>query len=145
MGRPRYLPSNRELQRLLDQGYSHADIVQYVFDTTGERVSRTSVSAAISRAGLSKPQSRSQETIPWRVKVEHIRDYQARVLRLLGRRMEGQSLNELETKRLDSWLRMLEADNAVVVYDPQVGFGYATRQPGDPTDVPIHIKPVQFV
>jgi len=145
MGRPRYLPSDRELQRLLDQGNSHQDIVQYVFDTTGERVSRTTVSAAISRAGLSKPQSRYQETIPWRVKVEHIRDYPARMLRLLGRRMEGQVLNPTEANRLDSWLQQLLEDDAVVVYDPQSGFGYASRKPEDPTDVPIHIKTVQFV
>lgn len=144
MGRPRYLPSDRELQRLLDQGYSHADIVQYVFDTTGERVSRTSVSAAISRAGLSKPQSRFQETIPWRVKVEHIRDYPARMLRLLGRRREGQPLNETENKRLDSWLAQLASDNAVVVYDPEQGFGYADRAEDDPVDIPIHPVPVRF-
>jgi len=129
----------------LDQGNSHQDIVQYVFDTTGERVSRTTVSAAISRAGLSKPQSRYQETIPWRVKVEHIRDYPARMLRLLGRRMEGQVLNPTEANRLDSWLQQLLEDDAVVVYDPQSGFGYASRRPEDPTDVPIHIKTVQFV
>lgn len=144
MGRPRYIPSDNELRRLLDQGYSHADIVQYVFDTTGERVSRTSVSAAISRAGLSKPQSRFTETIPWRVKVEHIRDYPARMLRLLGRRREGQPLNEEETQRLDSWLEQLANDNAVVGYDPEVGFGYIDRCDDDPPDIPIHPRPIQF-
>ena len=137
MGRPRIVPEKAELERMLQSGMTHADIVAHVYDTTGERVSRTTVSAAISRAGLSQPQPR-HDTIPWRVKAQHLRDYQARMLRLLGRNMGGQSLNKEEGRRLTAWLEMLNDDHAVVGYDPDAGFAYIERQPEDPGDMPIH-------
>jgi hypothetical protein len=143
MGRPRIVPEKAELERMLQSGMTHADIVAHIYDTTGERVSRTTVSAAISRAGLSQPQPR-HETIPWRVKAQHLRDYQARMLRLLGRRMGGQSLNREENKRLSAWLEMLEDDHAVVAYDPDAGFAYIERQPEDPEDMPIHIQLIRI-
>lgn len=143
MGRPRIVPEKAELERMLQSGMSHADIVAHVYDTTGEQVSRTTVSAAISRAGLSQPQPR-HETIPWRVKAQHLRDYQARMLRLLGRRMAGQTLNREEDKRLTAWSEMLNGDNAVVAYDPDQGFAYIERQPEDPEDMPIHTQLIRI-
>lgn len=145
MARARLVPSDQELKRLLERGYSHDDIVQHVWETDRKRVHRSTVSAAISRAGLSEPQNRYDTEIPWRVNGKHLRDYQPRMLRLLGRRRAGETLNELEDSRLDNWLQMLEDDNAVVAYDPEVGFGYVDRSPEDPIDTPIHTSHIKFL
>lgn len=144
MARPRYVPSDQQLKRLLEQGMTHDDIVAHIEATDGIRVSRSTVSAAISRAGLSTTQHRYSEEIPWTVKTQHLRDYQPRMLRLLGRRRAGEELNEIENSRLTNWLAMLEADNAVVGYDPEVGFAYIDRSDDDPVDVPIHRQPIRL-
>ena len=145
MARARLVPSDQELKRLLERGFTHDDIVAHVWDTEHKRVSRSTVSAAISRAGLSETQNRYTDEIPWRVSGQHLRDYQPRMLRLLGRRRAGETLNDLENSRLDNWLKMLAEDNAVVAYDPEVGFGYVDRSPEDPTDVPIHKTHIKFI
>lgn len=121
----RLLPDNRTLQRWVELGMSHQEIADEVERTTGQKVSRTSVSAALSRAGLTKPTSRYTEEIPWRLKMEHVTAYPARMLRLLGRRRAGLELSEHEDERLDSWLDGLEEKGLVVAYCPsKVGFLY---------------------
>ena len=144
MGRPRITPPDNELSMFLRLGYSHAEIADVVFERTGYRLSRSSISAAISRAGLSEQQNRYAEEIPWRVSEDHLRDYPVRMLRLLGRRRAGQPLNDEESPRLDRWLTALQEDNTVVVYDPQRGFAYGERSPQDPLDLPIHIPLVRL-
>lgn len=144
MGRPRFVPDKAELEQLLAAGYTHEMIVDHIRRTTGEEVTRSTVSAAISRAGLSTPQNRYTDTIPWRVRVDHLRDYPVRMLRLLGRRRAGEPLNEVENLRLDNWLKTMKSDKTVVVYDPDKGFAYATRVAEDPKDLPIHVKPVKL-
>jgi hypothetical protein len=116
-----------------------------VFRDTGHPVSRSSVSAALHRAGISGNQSRYREELPWRVKVQHIREYPARMLRLLGRRRSGQELTEAENKRLDAWLRQLEDNNAVVGYDPnsKFGFYYIDKQEHDGVNgIPIRLQTI---
>ena len=129
-----------------DEGLSHKEIAQRVFDQTGHHVSRSTVSAALSRAGLTKEQERYEHEIPWRVNQEHLRAYPVRLLRLLGRRRVGLSLNSEEDKRLDNWLKMLDENNAVVAYDPtsEHGFVYTDRIDTDPTDTPIRPQIVRI-
>jgi hypothetical protein len=104
---------------------THQEIATEVERVTGEHVSRSSVSAALSRAGLSKQAQRYDQEIPWRVRVEHMTAYPARMLRLLGRRRAGLELNPHEADRLDSWLDALAERNLVVAYCPdQTGFLY---------------------
>lgn len=118
MPAPRLLPSNDELRRLVDQGYTHQQIAQHILDTTGTRVSRSTVSVALSRAGLTRETMRYREELPWKVKTEHLTQYQARMLRLLGRRRQGVDLTDDEDSRLDAWLDDLKANDWVVAYAP---------------------------
>lgn len=143
----RLLPDTATLRHWVeDEGMTHQQIADRVFRETGQPVSRSSVSAALSRAGISATGNRYHEEIPWRVKVEHIREYPARMLRLLGRRRSGQTLTENESKRLDSWLQMLEDDHAVVAYDPNSRFGFYYIEKNDRTDglngIPIRLQTV---
>jgi hypothetical protein len=111
---------------------THKEIADQVFELTGERVSRSTVSAALSRAGLSKQTARYADEIPWRVKIEHMTAYPARMLRLLGRRRAKLDLTQHEQDRLDSWLASLKERECVVAYSPDAGFLYvAADEYGD--------------
>lgn len=125
----RVIPDAQELRRLVREGHTHQDIADMVRETTGQPVTRGAVSSAISRAGLSTPGKRYQRTLPWRVKIEHSKHYAARMLRLLGRRMEGLELHPADEARLDSWLAKLDAENSIVVYAPETTDGFHYMDP----------------
>lgn len=120
----RLLPDKTTLRRLVDQGLTHDQIVAWVFDNTGVRVQRSTVAAALSRAGLVTPGNRYKDTLPWRVREEHLKHYAPRMLRLLGRRRAGLPLTDDQDKRLDSWLKQLNDDHSVVVYVPETDDGF---------------------
>lgn len=148
MGAPRILPDNATLRHWVeDEHLTHQQIADRVFRETGQSVSRSSVSAALSRAGISANQARYREELPWRVKVEHITEYPARMLRTLGRRRSGQPLSATEERRLDSWLKQLEDDHAVVGYDPDSRFGFYYIEKDDRIDglngIPIRIQTIK--
>jgi hypothetical protein len=128
-----------------DEGLTHQEIADRVYEQTGNRVSRSTVSAALSRAGLSKPGPRYDYLIPWKVNVAHSRQYPVRMLRTLGRWRELLPLREGEQERLDSWAEHLDKDGLVVAYDPNVGFVYTKRELGDPMDAPIRCGYVAVV
>lgn len=100
-------------------------IADYILKKYETKVSRSAVSVALSRAGLTKEAMRYREELPWRVKSEHLTQYQARMLRLLGRRRQGGELTEIQDSRLDSWLEDMEDNGWVVGYCPDgPGFIY---------------------
>ena len=82
MARPRIVPDKNTLQRWLDEGLTHQQMADRIYEQTGERVNRTAVSASIQREGLAKKNHRYLETIPWRVKVGHSKAYPVGMLRL---------------------------------------------------------------
>ena len=132
MAAPRLLPPASELLKLVEDGLTHQEIAEWVERTTGRRVSRSTVSVALHRAGLSKDSMRYKEELPWRVKAEHLTQYPARMLRLLGRRRAGTELGEDEAERLDAWLEGLAEKDLVVAYAPDFeGFIYVTSDEKD--------------
>lgn len=131
----RILPDVHELKRLLDSGMTQQDIADKVFRETGVRVTRAAVSAALARAGLSSYRKRHSELIPWRVRVEHNKEYPVRMLRLEARRRKGEPVSPEEERKLDAWLRLLRDNQAVVFYHPKVGFRYTDPRPDIDTDL----------
>ena len=109
---------------MVDSGMTHKEIAEAISIATGQRVQRSTVSASISRAGLSAPAKKYPLELPWRVKDKHQTHYAARMLRILGRRHAGIQ-NSLEMdQRLDSWLATLKDAHAVVVYLPNTPEGF---------------------
>lgn len=150
MGAPRVLPDTGTLRHWVeDEGLTHQAIADRVYVQTGERVSRSTISAALHRAGLSKPTARYREEIPWRVKVEHIKEYPARMLRILGKRRAGAELTDIENVRLDAWLKKLNDDHAVIGYDPNSTFGFYYIEKDDETDgldgIPIRRQQISVI
>lgn len=143
MAAPRKLPSVDQLQRMVESGMTHQQIAEAITAETGEPVTRGAISAALSRAGKTSDKPRYSETVPWRVKVQHLTEYAPRMLRLLGRRNKGIVLSHKENQRLVSWLEMLDAEGVVVAYDPdndEQGFHYIDASFGDGGDVPIRTQ-----
>ena len=138
------LPEKSTLELWLREGLTHAEMAEKVYQTTGHRVSRSTISVAIHRAGLSETRTRHREEIPWRLKGKDLVSYPVRMLRLLARQRAGEGINDEEVKRLQNWLTMLEEENAVVAYDPDStpSIFYIERQPEDPVDIPIHVQRV---
>jgi hypothetical protein len=117
---------------------THAQIATLLSRETGHQVSRSTVSAALHRAGDSDHAKKYPEELPWRVRQEHQTHYAARMLRLLGRRRAGITNSAESDARLDAWLRNLEAHGAVVVYveDTEEGFFYVEGKP-DAKGIPV--------
>ncbi len=124
MAAPRILPPASELQKMVEKGMTHAQIASKLSRETGHKIARSTVSAALSRAGASDTGTRYADEIPWRVRGEHLTQYPVRMLRLLGRRNKKIDLRDDEAQRLDNWLANLRDKNLVVAYSPEVGFMY---------------------
>lgn len=127
---------------MVDRGMTHQQIATEVSRRTGYPVSRSSVSAALFRAGEASVAKRYPEELPWTIKEEHQTHYAARMLRLLGRRRQNISNSAESDQRLDSWLRQLTQAGAVVIYvpDTEEGFFYVQGTP-DVEGVPVMREP----
>jgi hypothetical protein len=147
MAAPRLLPPTQELRKLVDAGLTHAEIAEWVKEHTGLIVSRSAVSSALHRAGLTAEAPRYKDELPWRVRAEHLTQYPARMLRLLGRRRAGIELGREDVIRLDAWLEGLEEQGLVVAYVPAgSGFIYVTAdEVGDGKNgIPIRTRPIDL-
>ncbi len=135
----RILPPRSELEKYLARGMTHQEIAEAVSRKTGHAVKRSTVSAAIHRAGLSSRAKKYPDELPWTVKEDHLTHYAARMLRTLGRRRADIQNSAEMDQRLDSWLELLHQNHSVVVYLPNTpdGFYYVD---GDPNDKGIPIN-----
>ena len=118
MPREKILPDKNELQRYVDKGLTHQQIADLVTKKTGVKVGRSAVSVALHRYGIAKNSVRYKDYLPWRLKMEHIRAYPARMLRLMGRRAAGKPMTDVDNTLLDNWLAMLDEQELIVAYDP---------------------------
>lgn len=146
MAAPRKLPEVSRLQAMAAKGMTHEQIAEAISAEIGQPVSRGAVSAALSRAGKTTDKPRYTDTIPWRVKVQHLTEYPPRMLRLLGRQLGGLPLSQREAQRLASWMERLEAENVIVAYDPdneKQGFHYIDASYGDSDIAPIRIGTIK--
>lgn len=118
----------RALQR---QGLTHAEIAERLTEETGEKITRVAVSVALHRAGDTDPKPRYDDLIPWRVKMQHMRQYPVLMLRAFGRRRAGQPLTDELNRKLNLWLARLENEQVVVAYSEDEGFHYVPREGTD--------------
>lgn len=130
MPAPRYLPSDAKLAEMA-KTMTHAEIAEWVFETTGYRVGRSTVSAALSRAGLTQ-RVRYDKALPWpKIKTVHNGHYAAQMLRAGARIDAGLEISEELEQRYRNWEARLKEEDAVVHYDPNTedGFFYVKRRP----------------
>lgn len=148
MGRPRIIPDKTTLERWRNEGLTHQQIAERIFEETGHRVTRAGVSAAFNKYGLSPEGKRYERTVPWRVSPKHATANPLKMLRYLGRQLETGDLDDYSTKLLDSWLEKVNANGWIVAYDPddELGFHYVDKKWKDNRDklVPIRRKPIHL-
>ena len=150
MGREKVLPDTNTLQRYVDQGLTHDEIAVRITADTGISVSRSAVSVALHRAGIAANATRYRDHLPWRVHMDHIRAYPARMLRLLGRRdTDNGPISDTDTKLLDNWLSMLSREQLVIAYDYDdptgQGFHYIDQKHKDHDGpIPIRVKQIHM-
>lgn len=147
MAPPTLVPDKNTLARWHEEGLSHEAMAERLYQETGHRVTRTAISAAMARYGLSKPGNRYKDAVPWRVKVIHAKAYPVRMLRLMGRREQGKELNPAEQHSLDRWLEMIRDSATIVAYDPDsdAGFFYIDKRHKDnKTPYPMRRKTIQY-
>lgn len=143
MAAPRKLPPDYMLAQMVRHGMTHQQIADEVEKIIGEPVSRSSVSAALSRAGISRAYLNYKDVVPWTVRPQHQATYPIKMLRLLGRRRQDFPLTDEQTGRLDSWLQTVEEGNLVVAYAPHTISGTIYVGPDEDADKPdgIPIRP----
>lgn len=137
MAPPTLVPDKTTLRRHIeDEGLTHAQIASMY------GLARSSISAAAAKYGLAGSMTRHDDTVPWKVKIVHAREYPVRMLRLLGRRRKGMDLTESETKLLDAFLAKLDKEKAIVAYDPDSldGFLFVDRKYHDHKDKDIPVR-----
>lgn len=131
----RRVPDQTRLRRYLEQGLTQAQIVAAWGEESNVRVSRSAIAMAIKRYGLESAHSRPryEDTLPWKVRVEHRMKYDARMLRLEARRRRGKALSDEDLRKLTAWRQQLEDANAVVAYEPELpeGFVWVVRREDD--------------
>lgn len=133
MANKRVLPSDSILEKWLDDGLSLEDIRQRVLEQTGYLPGKSTVSAALSRAGLTS-RVRYDDVIPWkRISVDHNQHYILHQLRMAARMKRGLPVSEGDQRRFKHWKSQLDEANAIVCYDIDSveGFYYDTRRPGE--------------
>ena len=127
----RYLPDSATLATM-SLTMTHQQIADQIFRDTGWKVARSTISAALSRAGKTNPVRYT--TIPWSpIKVSHNHHYALTMLRLVARREAGKELTPEQTVRLDSWLKRMSDEDAILAYeyDSDDGFYYVRRKKSD--------------
>lgn len=143
----RKLPDMGTLLRWRGEGLTHQAIAERWFQQTGIIVSRSTISAALHRAGKTATMPRYDECLPWRVRTVHLKETPARMLRFLGATREGRRLAARDKRALDNWLRRLDESKLVVGYDPdneQQGFHYVPRRGSEGRNgIPIRRQPLR--
>ena len=150
MAPPRLVPDKVTIERWIDEGLTHQQMADRLLAETGNKVTRMAISAAIQRYGLAGEGNRYEDTVPWRIQPSHATAQPLRMLRFMGRRRQGNSLNDAESKQLDAWMKRLTEMDVIVAYDPDddLGFHYIDARFRDHDDAtlpirrtPIHINP----
>lgn len=126
-GRPhRTVPPPDEMKKMLNRGMTQQQIATAWGEKNGYTPSRSAVGLAIKRYNLKSatPRPRYLDLVPDGVKNEHAWDYNARMLRLEGRRRSRKTLKPEERKKLAAWKRQLKEGGYVVMYDPHPAIGW---------------------
>ncbi|ATI18730.1 immunity repressor [Streptomyces phage Daudau] len=129
----RKIQDETEVIRWFEEGRTYEWMTEQYLEKYGIKTGASMWGNFRRRRGLDRRIVRDDDLIPWFVKEEHRWAYPLAMLRTEARRRAGKELSDTDKGRLDSWLSMLETENAVVHYDPETddGFFYVPRQPED--------------
>lgn len=128
----RIIPSESILHGWAEAGMTQEQMRQRIYEDTGVLPGKSTVSAALSRAGLTH-KVRYDDFIPWkRIAVEHNQHYILNQLRVGARLARGMQVRPADKRRYEQWRADVDAKNASIHYDPDTvdGFFYVPRPEG---------------
>lgn len=131
------IQSEQEVIRWLEEGKTYQWMADEYMRRYNLEVTPTMFSNFRARRGLSRRFTRNDDLIPWEVKREHRWSFALAMLRVEARRRSGREIREVDAKRLASWKRSLEEQDAVVHYEPDTeeGWFYVPRRKGIDLDL----------
>jgi hypothetical protein len=115
-----------DLVKMRDNGLTLSQIADTVYEQTGEQLSPQAVSYHLTRAGAGVERPRYEDLVPWRVAMRHQKHWLLRMLRLEGRRRDGQELADADLDRVKTFLEEMAADDCVVIYNQDWPEGFFT-------------------
>lgn len=151
MANRKKIPYTDDQLRRLREKYTDTEIIAMIEDETGERISPGTISARAVRMGFAKDtRTRRSETLPWRLSKEQRHTHWAGRLATLGRRLAGEPVSELQSHKLDAFLRELERGDQIIgfVIDSRVPKDAFVKLPArmkdhDDSRIPIRIEPLR--
>jgi hypothetical protein len=100
------LPDDKTLARLVKQGLTNKAIGE-LYGATGEAVRQKLLAL-----GLRQQERPSHaQYLPWRIRADHVGHVLARRLRAYSKRQQLIELSEIESRRLDEWLKFMDGGN----------------------------------
>lgn len=124
-------PDKNTLNRYADEGLTQKQMADRWTEESGWNITRSAIAMALKREGVPpvRPRPRYEDLLPWKVREKHIRKTDAQMLRILGRRRTGKSVQPEEDSRLNYWLDRLDEQDAVIAYvkDTEEGFFWIPR------------------
>ena len=124
-------PSNRDLERYLEQGLTQQEIADKY------HVAKGTIASLVHRAGLSSDRLKYRTTRLWSpIHDRHQAKHELNMLRSREKQLKGEELTKRVEGRLDSFLDRLDASNSVIAYAPATDDGFYVL---DRNDVPNHL------
>lgn len=114
--------------RWLAEGVTQMEIVSRLEDM-GIEATQSAISMLKMRHASGKAEEvmrtrQRADLVPWRLRPEHRQLHAAKMLRAKSRLDRGETISAVQQRQLDTWLAGLEADNAVIHYDPETEQGF---------------------
>ncbi|MFC3504440.1 hypothetical protein ACFOOK_26210 [Micromonospora krabiensis] len=131
------LVNRDEFKRWYEEGKSYTWIVEEYARKYNLEISLGTISNWRHQLGLPKRAVRDASLVPWAVERQHRYNHILQMLRTEARRRAGEAIPPGRAKKLESWLRNLGEQDAVVHYDPDTeqGWWLVPRRPGVDTDI----------
>lgn len=135
MGR-RTIPDMSELEQWLRSGLTPKQASER-YAARGDYVTPGAIALARHRNNWPRVNLDHSELIPWHIEPEHRRLYDHRMLTEESSRRQGKSLTAEYARLVETWKKRLEAEGAVIHYDPltEQGWWHVPRRPGIDTDL----------
>lgn len=134
-GRAPAIADRRLVARWYAEGKTYGEIQDLHEERFGTRPSSGSINNARKAEGVEARFVHDVDLMPWELREEHRRDWDARGLRTEARLRSGKAVSKQNFVQWKSWKKRLEEEGAVVHYDPEDGFSHVPPREGVDTDL----------
>lgn len=134
MARPQTLPAVNEIERMLREGMTYAEIgAKY-------NVTPSAVYKKLKTYGNPPKMPTYRDILPWTIEREHMATAPMKRIRTLVAKQSGKPVDAADERLLEDWIAGMEHAGVVLNYHPEApinvasskgGFYYSPRRPGE--------------